>query len=147
MVRIAVLVASALLEVLGTGCTSQPTAKSVIEVGIASFSGDQARNIAVPSSATIGAPVAVTISTEGDGCFSVDSTDVSPTSQGFLVTPYDRDLIPPPGQGCTLELDYLPHQATVTFPTAGSMTITLHVRKPQGAQYQEVDLPFAVTVR
>ena len=85
----------------------------------------------VPSSARIGEPFTVTVTTEGGGCRRLDSTDAVVMGDTAIVTPYDAYLTYHDGTACTLDLRPLVHEVTLTFDMAGTKTVLIHARSPQ----------------
>jgi hypothetical protein len=103
-------------------------ADSVIEPGRLEFY-DYQPMIDVPSSATSGVSINMTVRTYGGGCISFESTDVAVTHDGADVYVYDRRRIPGESEACTLDLVFIPHDAMLTFTTPGTKTIHIHGRR------------------
>lgn len=70
------------------------------------------------------------VSTYGDGCASLESTELEYRDGGAFVTPLDRRAIPPEGGGCPQILLTFVHRVEVVFPVSGSRTVTVHGRRP-----------------
>ena len=126
------------------GCSSEWD--TVIEIGRVAY--DQgAPQVSVPEYANVGASFTVDVTTQGGGCVTADSTDITATDDVADVTPYDRRMIPGEGEACTLNLVLLHHTVPVSFATPGVKTIRFHVQLPQAQGYVPGVLPMQVTVQ
>jgi hypothetical protein len=100
--------------------------------------------IEVPSSVKIGELALVRVSTYGDGCISLDDTEVNITAGGAEITPYDRRHPPK----CTSNFLVFKHEAQVRFNTLGLKTILVNGRSRDGlpGSEQVVQKTFTMTV-
>ena len=77
----------------------------------------------IPEQATANVPSEITIWTGGGGCYRRGDTEVVVNGRSAVVTPYDiyedHDL------GCTLDLTFFEHKATVLFEEPGTAEIEL----------------------
>ena len=101
---------------------------SVVEIGVIHYFGDP-EQIDVPTSARVGHPFRVTITTFGDGCHSLERTEVQAGDDAIDVTPYDRRLVPSPGEACITLLVSLRHEVELVFETAGTKELRVHGRR------------------
>lgn len=121
--------AATVLFVLLTGCGLLERRERVVgEIG--SFSEQDA--VTVPTTVTQGEPFEITVTTLGGGCTEQGDTEVDVEGLRADVTPFDIQITPPPGTGCTLIGRSFPHTATLSFAEKGSATLVFHGRKVTG---------------
>jgi hypothetical protein len=83
--------------------------------------------IDAPPSAQAGSAFVVSITTVGDPCFSVYSTEVTETADGADITPYDQQIVSvAPNSACPASRIYLPHDAMLEFASPGPKIVTVH---------------------
>jgi hypothetical protein len=120
-------------------CSDDIVAPGVIEVRTLP------RKIAVPTSALVGEPVHVELATYGGGCASFERTDVEPASDGFDITPFDREPRDP--DGCQLILRYFAHDVSLTFDTPGTKTIRVHGVRDVFPEGEMIVVPATIDVQ
>lgn len=119
-------------------CTIAACDDSVVEVGVLQFHNDPVR-ILVPDTARPREAVLVQIVTYGDGCVSVEDTEVEPSEEGAEITPYDRRRV---GEGACPQIQlHLSHDVQITFDTAGPKTIRVHGRREYASAGETVHEP------
>ena len=126
-----------LLALTIAACSPTEPAREVRVIGNLASPADTAL-ISLPSRAAVGIPVAIVVTTFGDGCYREGETEISRDALHVQITPFDyrwqgRDVI------CTSILLRFRHETLVTFDTRGEAVITIH-----GVQ-QPGDRPFVVT--
>lgn len=107
-----------------TGCDGGPVVADPERfVGHIDFSdiGDLAPRI--PETATASVPLRVTVWTRGSGCYEPGETEVAVDGRTAVVTPYD--YVDTSAGGCTDDLRFFEHSATVTFTNPGPAEIVL----------------------
>ena len=115
-----------ILLVLLTSCSL--FGRRVRVVGeISTFSEQDA--IVVPVSVQSGASFEVTVITLGGGCTEQGETEVEVQGLSADITPYDYQLIPPPGTACPLYGKEYRHTATLSFAEKGTAMLLFHGRK------------------
>jgi hypothetical protein len=122
----------ALAGLVVTACASEDT---VVELGVLEHYQD-APMIEAPATASVGVPVDVRVRTYGDGCVSLESTDVVLTADGADILPHDRRRM---NQVGTQILQFLPHEASVVFDSAGPRTLRVHGRRLDRVAGEPVD--------
>lgn len=131
------------VAVLSYGCDSGP--EYVIEVGeIVRVNGNY--DIVVPATVAVGAEAAVSVTTLGSGCVTLDSTAVQRDSAAADITPYDLRRIPGENEGCTLMAVPLVHQASVRFDEPGTKTLRFHGRRETSIAGEPVEELYVVIV-
>ena len=116
------------------------TEPGVVEVGAIEYAGSPAL-IEVPTSVKLGESALVRVRTSGNGCVSLEDTEVSMFDGGVEITPYDRRKPPP----CTLIQNFFMHEASVNFETLGAKTVLVNGRIV-GSTSQLVQKTFTMTV-
>jgi hypothetical protein len=91
---------------------------SVVQPGMITFTGPS--RIVAPERAAARSDFQVVVYTFGNGCFSLDSTDVTIDGTEAIIEPYDRRDV---DDACIQILVYLPHMSTLRFDSAGAKTI------------------------
>lgn len=128
---VSLLTAPSLLACAGS--PSQVT-EPIVELrrGVLEFYDDAPR-IEAPATASVGAPVAVTVRTYGGGCIGRGPTSTAVQGLVAVIEPFDSVVIRlPPNWACTLELRLLEHVATVQFAEPGTATIRILGRREPG---------------
>ena len=97
-----------------------------------------------PVTAATGTPFTLTIYTGGNGCISVESTDIEPASDGVVVSVYDRHRL---RGACIQPLLFFPHDATITFAAPGSRWVHVHGRRLDATQGDVIDVDYRVDVQ
>ena len=118
---------------------------SVVEPGYLEYYGTAAP-ISAPATARTGEPVVVRVDTFGGGCTDFESTEVTTSATAADVQPLDRRVIPSGNGGCTLILEMITHEATLTFDTPGMKTVTIHGRHVDSRGEQAVAIPVMISV-
>jgi hypothetical protein len=130
---------------LATAACAEPD--HVIELGVIEFLNDPLM-VEVPSDASIGAPIIVSVITYGGGCHAMERTDIELTSNGADVFPFDRRIVP--NGACTQPLLFFSHDVTVSFDTPGSKDIRFHGRRMEldgnGEVYENIQRTRSVVV-
>ena len=108
-----------MLAIASTACDDSD--ESVVEIGVIEHYAVQTQ-IEVPSSVTRGVQALVRVTTFGDGCISLEDTEVHITADGAEITPYDRRTPPK----CTANLNHFSHEAYVSFDSLGPKTIVVN---------------------
>ena len=108
----------------------------VVEPGIIEYYDVAGPTIDVPVSASVGTPLNISVTTYGDGCISFDSTEVNVADEHADIYTFNQRRIATEETGCTLILNHIPHQASVTFASVGTKAIRIHGRKI-GSQIDE----------
>lgn len=106
-------------------CESTRPAESgeVSIVGYIDFNDIAGIEPQVPKTATAGSPLEITFWTHAGGCVQrIDRTDVTVDRGTAVVTPHDVLTLSP---GCTDDIRFLKHRATVVFDEPGSRKIVL----------------------
>lgn len=96
--------------------------------------------VMAPDSVAPGASFSTTVSTVGGGCTRADGIEVTYSSQGATLVPYDlisRD------DNCTSGLQYLRHAATLRFETPGAYRLRVVARDAAGLRL-ELEYPLRV---
>ena len=97
--------------------------------GLLSLNPDEPARITVPTEATAGVPIPVTVITMGGGCVTQGDTESRVAGLAADVTPYDSFVVSlPPNMACTNDLKFLTHAATVTFAMPGTAVVRIHGR-------------------
>jgi hypothetical protein len=129
--------------VVSCGCDSGPD--YVIEVGdIVRTNGIY--DIHTPTAVAVGADAALSVTTLGGGCVTLDSTAVQLDSAGADITPYDLRRIPGENEGCILIAVPLVHEALVHFDEAGAKTLRFHGRRMTSIAGEPVEERYDVVV-
>jgi len=129
------------LVVALVACGDEPGWDSVVEPSQLEYYGTTAP-ISAPATARAGEPVVVRVDTLGGDCTDFESTEVTGSATAADVRPLDRRLIPSGNGGCTLILEMITHEATLTFDTPGTKTVTVHGRRVDSRG----DEPFATSL-
>jgi hypothetical protein len=97
--------------------------------GLLSLNPEEPARITVPTEATAGVPIAVTVITMGGGCVTQGDTEAHVTGLAADVTPYDTFVVSlPPNMACTDELRLFTHTTTVAFAAPGTAVLRIHGR-------------------
>jgi hypothetical protein len=122
--------------VLAVLCVAACT-DSTVEPGILNV--QRQTTIQAPSTVHTNEAFIVSITTWGDGCIELHSTDVELSADGATITPYDEY-----SEGsCVLILAPIHHEASVTFKTLGEKTIVVRGRD---AQHNPAEVMRSITV-
>jgi hypothetical protein len=111
----------------------------VVELG-------EIQRIEMPESTAIGVPFVVRAVTQGDLCVSFERTDVELFADRAEVWAYDRRHVPGDDEACPQLLVLIPHDATLQFDHAGTMTVVFHGSIRHGSIRDELRLPRALIV-
>ena len=106
----------------------------VLEVrpGVLQFYDDLLQ-VQLPATASVGAPITVTVRTYGGGCIRMGPTWTSVRGLVAVIEPLDSVVSRlPPNWGCTAELGLLEHEATVQFAESGAATVRILGRREPG---------------
>jgi hypothetical protein len=98
--------------------------------GLLSLNPEEPARITVPTEATAGVPIPVTVITMGGGCVTQGDTEARVSGLAADVTPYDTFAVSlPPNMACTEELRLFTHVTTVTFASPGTAVVRIHGRQ------------------
>ena len=86
------------------------------------------QDVLLPDSVRQGQSFTVTVITLGGGCSRQGDTEVEVKGNMALITPYDIQIIPRGGTGCTLIEVAYQHVADVEFPTEGDGLVLVRAR-------------------
>ena len=120
-------------SVLLTSCDSVTGPNERLVVGTITLSDPVV--IEVPDTVSVSVPFSVSVRTFGGGCMRVGPTEVVINGLDAQVTPFDYTVV---GDGvlCIQIVSSFDHEASLTFATVGSATITIRAKQEPG------DLPF-----
>ena len=105
----------------------------IVEIGV--IEQDGPAQIQVPTTARVGEPALIQVTTYGGGCVSVETTEVVVTDDGAEITPYDRRR---EGNCTAIRLEF-DHNAAIRFDTPGLKVIRVNGRKMYfgGGEFQD----------
>jgi hypothetical protein len=115
---------------------------AVVEIGLLEVQG-AGQQVQVPLDAVVNEPFRVELKTWGDGCFSLERTDVETTVDEVQITPFDRRKL---GSGCPTILNGFDHGQTIMFDSSGNKTVRIVGRREVGNMDEMLELTFPVTV-
>ena len=129
---ISVVLLWAAIPAAALGCHSPSAPASSVSLGLIDPGGIPGSvSLIVPTTATVGVPASVRVTTWGSStCTQPDTTIIRVTGLVADITVYDRYA--PPGTVCTLDLRGFPRDLTVTFFSTGEATVNLHGRSATG---------------
>ncbi|MDO8434615.1 MAG: hypothetical protein Q7S58_19640, partial [Candidatus Binatus sp.] len=82
--------------------------------------------LSVPSSARVGVPISITVTSFGGGCIGPGETEVTFQDSGAEIRPHRYETVRlPPDMGCTRELRVFQHTATLQFAQAGEARVRI----------------------
>jgi hypothetical protein len=93
---------------------------------------DEAFAFDAPSTVQAGQSFEGILTTYGDGCVSLDRTDVLLHADSASITPFDREQPPSDGAACPLNVVLVLHHAQLVFASPGNKTITVYGRRQPG---------------
>ena len=97
--------------------------------GILAYGSDTTAEVTLADTVAVGAPVALRVSTSGNGCTRPGDTEVDPAPAAADVRVYDYSPRPSAGVVCADVLRALPHEATLRFTERGTATVRIHGRR------------------
>ncbi len=137
------LVVTAVFATTACDQSSGPSTDSVVRPATLIFAGDSAA-ITVPDSAIAGAPVAVTVRSEGSGCTTMDNTQVDNLPGSAVIRPFVREPAPAGQVACPGIGRIFTHEAQLVFTQVGNATIVVHGLK--GSERTEVSVTRSLRV-
>jgi hypothetical protein len=93
---------------------------------------DEPFAFSIPTSVSAGQSFEAVLTTYGDGCASVDSTDVVVDSASASITPFDRERVPAGSETCVSNVMLLAHSVQLVFDASGTKTLVVHGRRRPG---------------
>ncbi|HEY4057751.1 MAG TPA: hypothetical protein VGM39_14150 [Kofleriaceae bacterium] len=132
--------------ILAVGCTSSGLSyDDVVDLGRVEYFSEPAM-VDGPTTSAINTDVTFTVSTYGGGCLTFERTDVEPDGDGFLVSPFDRDVNPGKDGACADDLRFIPHAVTLTFATPGQQTVHVAGRRVTSEVDEDIEVPVSITI-
>lgn len=122
------------ISVLLTSCDFLTGPNERLVVGVVAFHSEPVV-IEVPDTVSVSVPFSVSVRTYGGGCERVGPTEVEMDGLDAEITPFDYTAAAD-GGACTDILLSFVHEASLTFATVGSATVTIRGKEEPG------DLPF-----
>lgn len=120
MIRYAVV---PLLGLALLACDDDPTGpREVRYLGTVSFAADIAPLIETPDTVVASMPFVVSVRTFGGGCEREGPTETEISADEIVVSPFDF-TVRRPGIGCAEILKTFDHEATLTWPEPGEITL------------------------
>lgn len=97
--------------------------------------------VVVPDTVVAGTSFEVTLLTAGGGCTLADGTQVEPSEEGFVVTPYDINLL---NRDCPGYFTFLDHSVSLEAGSSDSLIVTIRAIEYHGTGVLEVPFPVVV---
>jgi hypothetical protein len=119
--------------------------ESVVERGMVEWGGNPAR-IEAPSVVTVGARFDVVVTTYGEGCTYLESTDVVVEGNDTVIEPYDSRTITHGDGACPSDIKLIAHNAAMTFDRVGTQTVRVRGRRVISSTDEVIEIPITISI-